>query len=480
MSIALPPASPAAGEGESTASKRAPSPGAQHNPGLDRALRYSLFDALRHRRSRRISQGIPAVWAGTLTYESTEKPQPLTPLEEALLILATGVTGVTMPDMPFKTEDGQSLVGSPMMNIVGRAASSPDNAQGTHFFLLNDSGTYLLKRPDKVDSEVLQGEVTPAKLIALAEQCKRMVLDRRLDFPREYPCYFGRNRYVSNVPGSTILLPIVDLTRQYINGMMYLLTEPDGFRPTFIDDWNFYRHAGVSKWVKNKFLNPDLPIPLGSAGTFRIHVEADLLVQNILLMIQAMGLGGWVHAAFFSQLVLGHPDYRKKYGPGLGFRYEPARNFLRRTLLRAITPLPAWQPNPVGLDGLIEGLCPPYYPDMNAAVDALIASKYGPDGVYRNVPLFDDVFKPGKGKEFLDQVPHYGEEVVACVKDVCNYIYETYGRFPAHVDAMFVPGVWVQAHHLDLKYYDSLYKNGYSESQAEHQRLWHSNGGGAE
>jgi hypothetical protein len=38
---------------------------------------------------------------------------------------------------------------------------------------------------------------------------------------------------------------------------------------------------------------------------------------------------------------------------------------------------------------------------------------------------------------------------------------------------MYVPGIWVQAHHLDLKYYDSLYKNGYSESQAEHQRIWH-------
>ncbi|MBV9946113.1 MAG: hypothetical protein JOZ69_04615, partial [Myxococcales bacterium] len=379
----------AAGDAEVLPSRRAESPGsAARHLGLERALRYPLLDALRNRRSRRISQGIPAVWAGSLTYESKERPQPLTPLEEALLILATGVTGVTMPDMPFTTETGQSLVGSPMMQVLGRAASSPDNCQGTHFFLINDSGTYLLQRPKDIEPAALARELTPANLVALAEKCKRMVLDRRLDFPREYPCYFGRNRYVSNVPGSTILFPIVDLTRQYINGMMYLLTEPDGFRPTFIDDWNFYRPAGVSRWIKSKFLNRDLPIPLGSAGTFRIHVEADLLVQNVLLMIQAMGLGGWVHAAFFSQLVLGHPDYRDKYGPGLAFRYERPANFWRRTLLRAITPLPAWQPNPVGLDGLIEGLCPPYHQDMSAAVDALIASKYGPKGVYRDTALF--------------------------------------------------------------------------------------------
>ncbi len=53
--------------------------------------------------------------------------------------------------------------------------------------------------------------------------------------------------------------------------------------------------------------------------------------------------------------------------------------------------------------------------------------------------------------------PHYSAEVIAYTKDICNYIYETYGRFPAHVDAMFVPGVWIQAHHLDLAYYDQLY-----------------------
>jgi hypothetical protein len=448
-------------------------PGPGLLPGLEKALKYPLFEALLNRRSRRISRGIHSVPAGTLSYDSKAEAQPLSDLEEALLILATGVTGTTMPDMPFKSEDGKDLVGSPMVEVMGRAASSPDNAQGTHFFMLNDSGTYLLRTPPDFDPSVWRGPLTAAKLVELAGKCKHKVLDHRLDFPREYPCYFGRNRFVSNVPGSTVLVPVVDLTRQYINGMMYLLTEPDGFRPTFIDDWNLYRCAGVSKWVKSKFLNKDLPIPLGLAGTFRIHVEADLLIQNLLLMIQAMGLGGWVHAAFIGPLLLGDPEYVKKYGPGLGFRYERPTNLLRRTLLKPFTPLPGWGANPVGLDGLIQGFCPPYYPDMTAAVDALVASKYGPKGVYHNVPLFDRVFKDGKGKEFVDQVPHFSEEVIACAKDVCNYIYETYGRFPAHVDAMYVPGVWVQAHHLDLQYYDSLYQNGYSPTQAGHQTHWH-------
>jgi hypothetical protein len=444
----------------------------QHQ-GLDQALNYPLFSAIFNRRSRRISYGLDSVPAGTMTYTSDEEPLPLSPLEEALLIAATGITGVTMPDGPFQTPQGGTLLGSPLMNLNGRAASSPDNAQGTHFFLINDSGTYLLKLPDSVDPFFFEGTLTQDKLVAYTELCKVKVQDKRLDLPREFPCYVGRNRYVSNVPGSTILVPVVDLTHQYINGMMYLLSQDDGRRPNFIDDWNFYRNAGTSKWVRSGFLNKSIPIPLGFMNTFRIHIEADLLIQNLLLTIQALGLGGWVHAAFAGPYLLGAPDSAPLYGKGLGFRFDTPKFTLGRLLKKVITPLPAWQPNPVGLDGLLQGLCPPYYKNMSDAVDALIELKYGKAGLYTDPKYFDQVFKQGVTKEFLDQVPHFSAEVIACCKDICNYIYDTYGRFPAHVDAMYVPGVWVQAHHLDLAYYDKFYTRGYSQTQADHQRIWH-------
>ena len=444
-----------------------------HNAGLEHLLQYSLLEALFRRRSRRISKGLPSVLAGSLTYKSTQVPQPLSPLEEAMLIVATGVTGLTMPDQPFKTELGKDLVGTPMLAISGRSASSADNAQSTHFFMINDSGTYLLKTPsDGIPPRLSSDGLDTQALIDYAERCKVKVLDKRLDFPRQFPYYFGRNRYVSNVPGSTLLIPVVDMTRQYINQFMYLLCQDDGHRPVFIDDWNFYRLAGVKKWVKNGFLNPEHKVPIGLANTFRIHVESDLLVQNLLLLIQAMGLGGWVHAAFSGPYLLGSPDFSAESGPGLGFRYLTPNKFWRK-LLKPITPLPAWQPNPVGLDGLLEGFCPPYYPDMPAAVDALLRRKYGPSGVYRDQATFDQIFKPGLAARFLEEVPHYSPETIECCKDVCSYIYNTYGRFPAHVDAMYVPGVWVQAHHLDLNYYDEWFRNGYTDTQANHEARWH-------
>ncbi|HEX8282312.1 MAG TPA: hypothetical protein VF588_03115 [Pyrinomonadaceae bacterium] len=446
----------------------------RQDEALDAALRHPFFGALFNRRSRRISLGVQSVPAGSLSYTSEQKPQPLDPLEEALLIAATGTTGVTMPDMPFTSEDGKPLVGSPMLEVNGRAASSPDNAQAAHFFMINDSGTYFLRAPEGVDPYHFREGVTPEKLIAHAEACKVKVLDGRLEFPRVYPCYIGRNKYVSNLPGTTLFVPVLDLTKQYINGLMFLLSQPDGYRPAFLDDWNFYRWAGVRKWVRSGFLNKDLPIPLGYMNTFRIHVEADLLVQNLLLTIQAMGLGGWVHAAFVGPLLLGDEEYAQKYGPGLGFRFVKARRFKRLT--RFMVPPPAWRDNPVGKDGLIEGHCPPYFKSMDDAVDDLLKHKYGPGGLYKDPRHLARVFKPGLAERFVEEVPHYSEEVVACVKDICNYIYDTYGRFPAHVDAMHVPGVWVQAHHTDLKYYDQFYDGGYSETQRTHQQLWHGAG----
>ncbi len=445
------------------------------HPGMREALRYPLFDALFNRRSRRISKGIASVPAGSLSYTSDERPEPLTPLEEALLIAATGVTGISLPDMPFQNEHGDPVLGSPMLNMLGRTAGSPDNAQATHFFLINDSGTYFLKRPDDLDPLVLSVDgLSPERLIEYTERCKVQVLDRRLDFPREFPCYLGSNRHVSNVPGSTILLPVVDLTRQYINGFFFLFSQEPGTRPVFVDEWNFYRKAGLGKWVKSGFLNKDLPLPLGMLGTFRIPIESDLLIQNLLLTIQAMGLGGWVHAGFYGPLLLGDPDYAR-YGPGLRFRFQHPRKWLRTFLLRPITPVPAWRPNPVGLDGLLEGCCPPYYPDMDAAVDAVLGEKYGAGGVYRDQALFGELYRGDYGRQFLDEVPHDTEEVVACTKAVCNYIWNTYGRFPAHVDAMHVPGIWVQAHHLDLAYYDRLFApgRGYTDTQREHASRWH-------
>jgi hypothetical protein len=166
-------------------------------------------------------------------------------------------------------------------------------APGTHFFMINDTGTYFPRKlPPAGDAtaSVFDAET----LLARAAEAKVKLLDHRIDVPggmpnRDFPAYLDSNRFLSNLPGTTIFFPVVDLSRQYINGMMYLLTQPEGARPVIVGDRRFYLPAGVRKWIQSGFLNNDIKLPLGTIWSMRTQIEADLLLQNIMLTADAMG-----------------------------------------------------------------------------------------------------------------------------------------------------------------------------------------------
>jgi hypothetical protein len=99
----------------------------------------------------------------------------------------------------------------------------------------------------------------------------------------------------------------------------------------------------------------------------------------------------------------------------------------------------------------------------------------------------DAVFPPpSKGSKETGPVPHrisetehragaiqISAEGLACTKAICNYIHETYGRFPGGTDAMHL--MWVmQAHHIDTDYYDRFFGPGaYGPAHAAHLATWH-------
>jgi hypothetical protein len=119
--------------------------------GLDSLAQRPLLSAILQRRTHRVSRG-SSIEAGSMSYTSTSVRAPLTELEEAILIAITGCTGLSMPDRPFSDpRNHQPIMAKPNLNMVGRSAGSPDNAQGTHFFLINDSGTYFLRNSRGTD-----------------------------------------------------------------------------------------------------------------------------------------------------------------------------------------------------------------------------------------------------------------------------------------------------------------------------------------
>lgn len=451
--------------------------------GLQALVERPLLETLWRRRTHRVSRG-SSVRAGSMSYESSAERVPLSDLEEAVLVAATGCTGLTMPDRPFNDpRDDSPIMAKPNLTMRGRTAGSPDNAQGTHFFLINDSGTYFLRRLPPVPDG--GSPFDPEVLLARAEASKVRLLDHRLDVPdgnRDFPAYLDSNRFLSNLPGTTILFPVVDLSRQYINGMMYLLTQPPGARPAIVDDRNFYRPAGVKRWIREGFVNDEIKLPLGAIWGMRTQIEADLLLQNLMLTADAMGLGAWIHATISPPVLLGDPKFRPTYGPMLDFdwvtpRWKPA------DLPRWHVPLPRFsvlRAHPVGLrhggEHLIKAMCPPNYSSMADAVDTVIADKFGPRGIYSDASVFQRIYKDRFGAEYLDQASDYGADVIACVRDICTYVYETHGRFPAHVEAIHVPGVWLQAHHVEQPYYDHFFRDGLTDAHRGHDHAWHLTG----
>ena len=403
------------------------------------------------------------------------------PLEEAVLIAVTGCTGLTMPDRPLHDpRNSEPIMAKPNLTMLGRTAGSPDNAQGTHFLLINDAGTYYLRKlgPDEQGRNVLDGDA----LLERAEQAKVQLLDRRIDVPdgnRDFPAYLDSNRFLSNLPGTTVLFPVVDLSHQYINAIMYLLTQPAGARPTIVDDRNFYRKAGVAKWVKNGFLNKHIKLPLGNLGAMRTQIEADLLLQNLMLTAEAMGLGAWIHATISPPVLLGDPKFTGRYGSMLGFDWV-VPTWRPIDILRWGIPLPMAanvRASAVGLrrlgEPLIKSYCPPNFESMDAAVDAVLEEKFGPTGIYSDQTLFARIFKGEFGAQYLAEASKYADDVISCARDVSNSIYDTHGRFPAHTDAIHVPGAWIQVHHVDQPYYERYFRDGLTEAHRAHDDLWH-------
>lgn len=463
--------------------------------GLADLLRYPLLSAISDRRTRRICQGM-SLNAGSLSYTSGKSPAPLTKFEEAILIVTTGLAGYSLHDAPMKHPDGEPVLATTQMAIPARTASSADNVQATHFFMINDEGTWLIQQVKAREAITWLREFPPDRAdwteehwIAAASGLRRKIYAERLDFPRRWPYYFTWNKIISNAPGTTVFMPVVDTTRQMINVLFIMLSEPDGQRPLVMDDWSTFKPKKLIEWaawfgsklglvpnipyepidgierVRKGWLQSDNPLPLGFAGTMRTDYEALFHMQNLMLVTQAMGLGGWIHAAPSAPFVFDRNPAQGTYG--LGFRMQGPKKF------RRWPPLPAALPNPIGLDGVLEALTPPYVANMSEAVDRVLEEKFGPDGVYGDKKIFEQPYRTGSdAAAFMREAERPSVKTIQYAKDICNYLYDTYGRFPAHVNAFHVPGVWLQVSHLEIEYYEKFFQPDAYRRQARHYAMW--------
>ena len=386
---------------------------------LDKVWEYSLFDALYGRRSRRFGLGFE-IGEGPFLYKSAHSPLALSETEEALLVSAgAGFSGVALWDLATPP---------PYADRSGRTFPTTTPGGNTTLFFTNDAGLYVLDT--QVAPNKLREIETPHdrdKLLATYRTRRRELSRGRLDIPRHVPPYSAHDLWDSNMPGSTLFMPVCDVSRalisliaQFVDPALRRYAKPSGGW-NIVDDRHGFRCAGAERWLKRGFLDAERMMPLSlleRQACYYTFSEPAAICQNMLLATEALGLGGWKHCGFLSLEILRR----------MGFRIVPAG--------------PEAFGNPIGLDGVVEARCPPYFTSMDAAVDSVLAPRPHAEKPATVVPHLISEAEHRAGSITIS------DDGLACTKAICNYIYETYERFPGGTDAVHL--MWLtQAHHID-------------------------------
>ncbi|MFI0470953.1 hypothetical protein ACH347_43425 [Saccharopolyspora sp. 5N102] len=410
---------------------------------------FPLVEAIFGRRSRRFALG-DEIPDGPLAYRSRHEPVPLTDLERMLVLSAMGGTTGWHYSITRHARYAPHV-----SNYAGAAAGRTfPSAAGIHtaeLFFTDDSGLYFFPTRDAgalVDPAV--EEVTPELVVERHRERLRRLSPGRLHLPAEEPYLEGHNTWCVNVPGSLLVIPVADIAQHLIAILCFFAQ--NGY--AIYDDVNDRELPGLAEF--GGLVDVEEPFPLTFTEQYALTEATAELASACyagVLMLQAMGLGGWMFDGIDRFAMLGASG--DPAVPGLGFRYDEDERWPT--------------PNPTGREGVFEACCPPRHRDMAAAVEAFAERKFGPGGPFhRDTPgAWTD--SPG----FRGSALVHDDEFKACVSLQAQYVLDTFGKFPGTVPTVFIMN-YVQAHHLDLDFYDRFFKPGaYLHTHATHMQKWH-------
>lgn len=420
--------------------------------GLKDMLEFGFIEALLGRRSRRFFMGAE-IPDGVFAYKSRHETVPLSELEKLLVLAACG-GNTGWHHMIYRAERYAPYLPNYPGAAGGRSFPSGAGFHSSTTFFTDDEGVYYLDVRDAPAPDILRqdGSSDLETLLDSIRSKIRKIQSNRLDLPREAPYTEAHNTWVANHPGTFLVIPVGDLSQHVLLNLCYMLQ--NGLVLT--DDIHRRPVPGIDKFKGIVDTNNTWPLTFVDQWSMaELTAELSTSCYAGTLMLQAMGLGGWLFNGLDPFAVLGasgNPDVT-----GLRFRYD--RN-------------EKWPyPNPTGLEGVMEGYCPPHHLDMRAAVEALCKRKFGPGG-----PFHPDTPGPWReSRKVRSSAQVHDEAFRECVALQAQYIFDAFGKFPGTVPSIFLI-TYLQAHHLDLEFYNTYYKPGaYLRTHAEHMQRWHAN-----
>jgi hypothetical protein len=419
-------------------------------PGFQDLSSFSFIEALLGRRSRRFFMGAE-IPDGVFAYKSKNKHMALSEIETLLVATACG-GNTSWHNMIYRGQIYAPYLSNYAGSAGGRTFPSAAGFHTSKTFFTDDSGVYVLEARDAPPfaERESDGTLNLKTVLQTLRSRIRKIQERRLDIPSEVPYVEAHNTWVVNQPGTLLVIPVGDLAQHTLLNLCYMLQNGLVLK----DDINRRSVPGIEKFKHLVDVNNVWPLTFVEQwGMAEVTAELATSCYAGTLMLQAMGLGGWMFNGLDPFSVMGasgNPNV-----PGLGFRYDTNDR---------------WPyPNPTGLNGVMEGFCPPHYPDMRAAVEEVCERKFGLGG-----PFHPDTPGPWKdSRKVRSAAQIHNEEFKECVALQAQYVFDTFGKFPGTVPSIFVI-TYLQAHHLDLEFYDNFYKPGaYLRTHAEHMSKWH-------
>jgi len=427
--------------------------GTDTSPGFRDLLEVPFVQALLGRRARRFGLGME-IPDGVFAYKSKRPPMPLSELETLLVVLACG-GNTSWHHMIHRAERYAPHLSNYSAAAGGRTFPSAAGFETSKTFFTDDSGVYVLDNRDEPawTRRGPQGELDLEAMVQAHKGQVRKLQDGRLRLPTEVPYVEAHNTWVVNQPGTLLVVPVGDNAQHVLLGFCYYAQNGT----VFYDDVNRRPIPGLEAF--RDLVDVDNPVPL----TFLEQWSLGELVTELgcacfagALMLQSMGLGGWLFNGVDPFHLVGARGDPKC--PGLGFRFDTDSRWAL--------------PNPTGLAGVMEGFCPPHHSDMRAAVEAVVERKFGPGG-----PFHPDTPGPWKdSRKVRGSAQLHDERFKTCVATQAQYVFDTFGKFPGTVPSIFVLP-YLQAFHLDLDFYDTFYEPGaYLPTHARHLERWHGEG----
>lgn len=381
---------------------------------------------------------------GPLSFVSTAAPHPLTELETALLCWAAcGPNGIVAGDIGLSNNPGV------LMQFGGRTIPAAGNDHAVELIFSNDEGTFLY-RPTGNRTRVveIESEADYPKVVEWFREGVVKLSDQRLDV--DWAISPGRPMGIwqsnLNRPGTTWFIPVADAAKSMVNlyfsvfeHMHWLITDEDTGEP-----------CGLERWARPGFL--EVPITQRTYEEVMLHMadyQHGMLIQNLRLAAEALGLGCWIFGGFCEEIVMG--GFRP-LAKGLRFRYkviDGKRNYVGLPKVLEGFGLPApWHKSP---DDLIDRV-------LALREDASSKTSYRPE--VQETLRDNPAFKPS-------------EWAVEATRAVLNYLFERYGRFPVYFST-FHSNLHAQLHHLDAAFYKNYFQPGYlNDRHLQHKATWH-------